>query len=340
MVLVWQKFLEFYNAKVIKNQAQHFGNKLSKEALWTQSFPCLFPLPYGILKISGPDSKVFLQGQLSCDLRTISPSHSSFGAYCNTKGRILAFFRLFKIGNVYYLRLPYELLNSITSELKRYAQFSKLTIQDVSTKKISIGLSNDNLKSLLSKYFNQIPTENNTVVNNNQLTLIKTIGRTLRFELYGSLHKIQTIWSELQSNFYLCGYPAWELNDIRSLIPEVYLSTQACLLPHYINLPQLNAISLNKGCFRGQEIIARMAYRSKIKYRLKRYYTKSSYKILLPGTKIYIHSEKGSQIISIIRSTVNEKDQLEILLQIPLSLEKENQLISTNSSNFIIFYII
>jgi tRNA-modifying protein YgfZ len=158
----------------------------------------------GLLKISGDDAKKLLQGQLTCDLEQIT-AEASFGAHCNPQGRVISFFRIFKVSPDYYLQMPRCLIPIALKALQKYAIFYKAILSDVSV---------------------------------NYPDLLKPVEKE---------------------------------HDIKANIPAIYPETSGKFLPHDLNLHELkDTISFEKGCYTGQEIIARMQHLGKIKRHLYR----------------------------------------------------------------------
>jgi folate-binding Fe-S cluster repair protein YgfZ len=85
----------------------------------------------GTLKISGPDAKTLLQGQLTYDVEKITPTHSSLSAFCNPQGRVISLFTLSIIENDYYLTMPADLIPITINKLQKYAIFYKVTLTDI-----------------------------------------------------------------------------------------------------------------------------------------------------------------------------------------------------------------
>src|SRR5437868_3251399 len=94
----------------------------------------------GLIRVTGHDAEKFLQGQLTCDVREVKPSHNLLGAHCDHKGRIQATFRLFSDGKDYYLQLPHNVIPHLMQLLQKYAVFSKVTLSDVSDQWQQIGI--------------------------------------------------------------------------------------------------------------------------------------------------------------------------------------------------------
>ncbi len=219
----------------------------------------------GLIKVSGPDAKTFLQGQLSCDLNKISQNTHALGLYCNLKGRMIASFRLFLFKDNYTLSMPIGTISKTLSTLQHYAKFSKVTLEDASNQLIKIGIyirvSSLDLTPSFPAQLNKAHSEENTM-------MLRTAHPQGRFECFVKSDALNTIESKLHA-IEKSDENRWRLLDIQSEIPNIYASTQEKFLPHPLNFHQLGAIDFEKGCYLGQEIIARMHYRGKSKYHLE-----------------------------------------------------------------------
>lgn len=216
----------------------------------------------GLLSVSGEGAKKLLQGQLTCNLDDITPESHRLSAICNPKGRIISLFRLFMLHDKYYLQMPRECVQLTIKTLQKYAVFFKVTIQDESDSIMRIGVSDTDLSSTLLVYFPTLPTEVDQAVLINNIFIMKLPGLVTRYEIIGDLAAFK---QELALSIHEKNYSDWKQQDIRAGVPDIYLITSEKFLPHEVNLPQLNAVSFNKGCYTGQEIIARMHYLGKLK---------------------------------------------------------------------------
>lgn len=185
----------------------------------------------GLLKISGIDAKKLLQGQLTCDVEKATSSAAVFGAHCNPQGRILSLFYLWMQADAYYLFMPRNMVAIAHQALKKYAVFYKLTLEDVSDS--------------MTVYGYQQPAST-------RVALPAPATRAIALQEEGdSLTDA-----------------AWKLANLQEGIPTLSPETSGKFLPHEINLPALSAIAFDKGCYTGQEIIARMQYRGKLKKKM------------------------------------------------------------------------
>lgn len=214
---------------------------------------------YGILKVSGPDAATFLQGQLTCDVRKITEHSFQLGGHCNTKGRLRALFRIFKLADAFFFQTPLLQIEFAMGELKKYAKFSKVSISDESASKQIIGLIGVENPELFLKEW--------SLADNPNIHLVKLSHSENRYELIApedfDLHSSSNI--SILNPISQKDFEFWKLADIRDGLPEIWPELREQILPHHINLPQLNAVSFTKGCYCGQEIIARMEYRGNIK---------------------------------------------------------------------------
>ena len=213
----------------------------------------------GLVQVSGERARELLQGQLTCDLNEITETHSRLGAHCNPQGRIISLFRVIYYKNSYYLLMPKTLIPQAINGLKKYAVFFKVTLQDVSDQFNFMGYHGD----LLTQFVNSVPNDINEVATLNDRLIIKIASQ--RYEIIGDLDSLA---KEMAEKAGMISENDWKYLDIQAGIPTIYPETSEKLLPHEINLHQLNAISFNKGCYTGQEIIARMQYRGKLKTEL------------------------------------------------------------------------
>jgi len=189
-----------------------------------------------LLKISGGDAESFLQAQLSNNINELDNSSIQLNAYCQHQGKMLALFWVMRSNDDFLLSFPLDLLEIIKSRLQMFVIMSDVTIDDVSDDYLQIGVIDEN--------------QNNAFTINDKLSLI--IANP----------------SEL-SKFKVISNDFWDKACIDSSLPEIYLLTSEKLVPQMLNL-DINEIGVNfsKGCFPGQEVVARLHYLGVAKRRL------------------------------------------------------------------------
>ncbi|MFZ0218676.1 MAG: hypothetical protein WAL30_00495 [Candidatus Aquirickettsiella sp.] len=241
----------------------------------------------GLIQVSGKDAKQFLQGQLTCDLEEISAEQSRLGAHCDVKGRIIASFRLFFYQNDYYFLLQNSILPLLLASLQKYAVFSKIILTEVSENWQKIGLYGPTIKDLLEKQALYLSKENGVVESDHKLSL--TIpGPEPRVIL---LAPVSDSIGFIDTQFEQQSVSDWHLLDIKAGIPTIYPETSGQFTPHQLNFPEIGGVSFNKGCYIGQEIIARTHYLGKAKSRLYRVCF-LAHSLPLPGTLLFANDHK------------------------------------------------
>ena len=221
----------------------------------------------GLLQISGADALTFLQGQVTNDVKQLNGQIAHHSGYCNPKGRLLALFLAFAHKDHIHFQLPKELIAPIAKRLKMYVMRSKVEIEDVSESIIKIGLNGAKAIELLNPLFSQIPQNDYELVTLENGALIKLPGNQPRFEIFTDIANASAIWNSLAQHAKIADSAYWELLEIQAGIPEVYAKTQEEFVPQMLNLDLLNGINFKKGCYTGQEIVARTHYLGTVKRR-------------------------------------------------------------------------
>jgi tRNA-modifying protein YgfZ len=228
----------------------------------------------GLLEISGADAAIFLQGQVSNDALMLNGSNAHFSAYCNPKGRMLALFLAFALHNLelgHHLHLQFnrELLEPIMKRLKMYVMRSKVDIKDVSDSIIKFGINGPQAASLLAGSFASIPTQDYQLVtlDNGAILKLPTIAGHTRFQIFTDNTNAPIILDALKADCQQVNQACWNWLDIQMGIPDVSLKTQEQFVPQMLNIDLLGGINFKKGCYTGQEIVARTHYLGSVKRR-------------------------------------------------------------------------
>lgn len=248
----------------------------------------------GVIEVSGDDSKTFLQGQLTNDINAITPDTSQLSGLCTPKGRLKALFSIFSDSSKLYLQLPFPLLEETLKRLKMFVMMSKVELIDVSDSLIKIGIYGAKAESCLLENGFSIPDEVNSVTQHNDMQLIRLHGDKPRFECVGTNDTIQNLFAALQKDAHYLNTEHWKLLDIHSGIPNVFASSKEAFIPQMLNLQALDGISFKKGCYTGQEIVARMQYLGKLKRRMYRAHCDAR-TLPVPGDRLYSKTAKSGQ---------------------------------------------
>lgn len=266
----WTTFLENKGAVIDDGAVLHFDEAETNTALTGNILADLSH--YGLISVSGADAKTFLQGQFTNDVRLVTEHKSQLSAFCSAKGRVLANFRLFQINDVYFLLLPRELVKSVIDRLKMFVLMARVELEDVSDTIVRIGCAGSNIEKALTGMMDNIPDKLDSVTHQDGLSVICVVesGSSLppQFVIIAQPEQAIKCWESLLTSAIAVGNDAWALLDIHAGVPTIYPTTTDMFVPQMINLQTIGGVSFEKGCYAGQEIIARMQYLGKLKRRM------------------------------------------------------------------------
>jgi hypothetical protein len=248
----------------------------------------------GILTIYGEDAADFLQSQLTSDINLLQEGGSQISAWCNPKGRIIANFYIARRDNVYYVLMPAELVEPVHRRLSMYILRSRVRIENKSEDLVAHGLGGEKI-SPAADYLNQPEDCVPVKVPDNSLPRIIIMNPV-------NSTTVQKISSSNKS----IGLPEWQLMDIDAGIPWITEQTSEMIIPQEMEMEKLDGLSLNKGCFPGQEVIARIHYRGTMKYGLYLGAEKPASIAPAAGAKLYT-PDKGESCGTVI-NVGNDRD--------------------------------
>lgn len=209
---------------------------------------------FATLRVSGDDAQSFLQNILSNDIREVTESRAQYSSFNSAKGRMLATFLIWKEGDDYLLQLPASLLEAMRKKLTMYVLRAKVKITDAGI--VSLGLSGPGAQELIG--CDELP----------KLGVTRMQGATVirlddaRFELNGTPEQAFRPECRTEDSNY------WDWLNIRAGIPVILPRTQEQFVPQMANFDLIGGINFKKGCYPGQEIVARMHYLGKLKRRM------------------------------------------------------------------------
>lgn len=221
----------------------------------------------GVLAVQGPNAEQFLQGQLTCNMKYLASDRSSLGARCTAKGRMQSSFRILKAGEGYLLALAADLLDAQMADLKKYAMFSKGTqLTDASPEWVRFGIVAG--EAALKDLSFQLAAEADAVAQADNKLAIRLQGE--RAEIWAPAAEAEAVKQQLLSTLPEASLNAWLLEQIRAGVGQVFKASYEAFIPQMLNLQCLGAVSFRKGCYTGQEIVARTQHLGKAKRQLQR----------------------------------------------------------------------
>ena len=264
----------------------------------------------GVLAVRGSDAAKFLQGQLTCNLNYLSDTQASLGARCTQKGRMQSSFRILLQGDGVLLAMATELLEPQLADLKKYAVFSKSKLTDESAAWVRFGL--EHADQTLASLGLELPAETDSVARTDSVIAIRVSPG--RAELWVPAEQADAVRSQLAAQLDEKPLNEWLLGQIRAGIGQVMPQTRELFIPQMLNLQAVGGVSFKKGCYTGQEIVARMQYLGKLKRRLYRLSLNSA-EMPEPGTPLFSPSHNSSIGEVVIAAKADQAIELLAVLQ-------------------------
>lgn len=273
---VWVDFLNAQGAQFDdSNKISTFG-QAELERFLIKHGPVVTSLTdQALLKVAGSEAQTFLQAQLTSDINEVTESKAQFSAYCDPKGNVLANFLVFIYQGDYYLNFDGSLSETILKRLQMFVLRSDVQITDVSNELIQVGFAGefgdlDVQRRLSTKVKDVFESGMISVEGLENILVVKVPGPYHKYALFGPANEMIEAWNSIRNNADLTNNYDWKLLDIAAGVPNVTAATTGELTAQFFNLDKFDAINFKKGCFPGQEIIARIHYRGKVTKRMLR----------------------------------------------------------------------
>jgi tRNA-modifying protein YgfZ len=281
----WKEFLA---TEHLAPDGESFGD-LPGELLAAEGGTVVVPLTeYGVIRATGEDAADFLHNLLSNDVKNLASDGVRFAGLCTAKGRLLATFHIWYDGPDVLLAVSADILAAILKKLSMYILRSKVKLSEADV--VLLGLSGTQAADVVREVFGVSPQPMQTAA---------VIGGQLlglgadRFLLALAPEPACNTWTKLVAKAQPAGAATWRRVEIAAGQPRVVAATQEAFVPQMVNMeaPAVGGVSFSKGCYPGQEIVARTQYLGKVKRRMYRAHMDTP---LSPGTDVFT-PESGEQ---------------------------------------------
>jgi folate-binding protein YgfZ len=294
----WKDYLLSHGARLTSDAADagllHFADDAPANEQAVEGTILCDLSQFSLIVIAGGDAATFMQGQFTNDVKKVDEDHSQLSAFCNNKGRMIANFRLFKHQQNYFLSLKSNLVERSIKHLQNYILRSQVAVQDISEQLIHLGLSGDNATALLSAFIDNIAEENDKVSHNDNYIVIRVAGSKPRYEIFCSIEHAKALWETVSAQAAVVNSSSWDYLNIRAGMPFIDAGSSEEYVPQMANMELINGVSFTKGCYTGQEIVARMHYLGKLKKRCYRVHIATEIKPHA-GDKLYAENARAGQ---------------------------------------------
>jgi folate-binding protein YgfZ len=258
----------------------------------------------GVLAVSGADAENFLHNQLTNDVLELTPGAMHLGGYCSPKGRLLATLLIWKSNDGVMLVMPRELLPGIQKRLQMFVLRSKVTIADVSEQTVLIGAAVPDLQEI---GFSETDGLNATWPSATGLQ---------RALWMGPVESAMHLWNTLSKTLTPTSANYWRWLDIRAGLPMVVEATREQFVPQMVNFDLVGGVNFRKGCYPGQEIVARSQYLGKLKRRMLLASTQAE--VAAAGMEIFSEADPGQPCGLVVNAEKNPEGTWDLLVEIKL----------------------
>lgn len=266
MISSWQDFLAQQGACIIEGRVLDFG-KPAEELAAAQNGTVMADLSQlGLLAFAGEDTAEFLQSQFTNDVRGLSADGAAWNGYCSPKGRMLANFLMWKSGTDTCLQMSGDIREAVLKRLKMFILRSKVTARDATDEGVRLVLAGPQAAGALANAGLALP-EGTMKTRANEQGLTVRIGAD-KFVLAVAPEKAPAVWAVLAKYATPVGTAVWDWLRLSNGIPMIVAATQEEFVPQMVNWEVLGGVSFQKGCYPGQEIVARTQYLGKLKRRM------------------------------------------------------------------------
>ena len=219
-----------------------------------------------LIAARGPDAAAFLHSQVTSDVVGLDPLRTQYSGYCSPKGRLLATFLVWRLHDEIVLQLPAELREGIQTRLSKYVLRSKVALTDATPEYRLFGVWGSTVQQALLAFVSRLPAHAHEVVVDGGVYVTRLPLE--RYVVLAPAAASAALRGALEQHATDQGPQAWTRLDIEAAIPQITPATQEQFIPQMLNLDALGAVSYSKGCYPGQEIVARTRYLGRVKQRL------------------------------------------------------------------------
>ena len=328
MIEAWREFIEGAGAVFENGIPAHFGDS-AREYQQAASGDVIADLSdFGLICLKGPDKETFLQGQVTSDVREVSDENSQLSAMCSPRGRMLANFRIIRRDDALYLFLPRSMLAPVLKRLQMFVLQADVQLTDASDEFVAAGLQGTRTAREAEKALGQLPRRPEESARFGAVTAIRLAGEQQRFLVIAPVDAARNLWEALTKVAAPVASNSWGLTDILAGMPTIYPQTADAFVPQMVNYQAVGGVSFTKGCYTGQEVVARMQYLGKLKRRMYRARVRVDAPPM-PGDNLFSencesaqgagrvvaaqpHPDGGYEILAVIQIETAEKDTVRL----------------------------
>lgn len=266
MIEFWKTFLQTQGATIDGGTVLHYGDPAAERAAAANRTIVADLSQLGVIAFRGEDAAPFLQGQLTNDVQALHADAAQWSGYCTPKGRLLGNFLMWRQGEDFCLQLSGDILPGLFKRLSMFILRAKVQGRDASDERVRLVVAGPQAPDAVRAAMGAIPEAAMHTVATETGTVVR-VGDD-KFVLAIVPERATGVWQALRQSATPVGAPVWDWLRLSAGIPMIVAATQEEFVPQMLNLEVIGGISFQKGCYPGQEIVARSQYLGKIKRRM------------------------------------------------------------------------
>jgi folate-binding protein YgfZ len=279
----WLSFLASRGARLTAQGVADFGEPAEELAAARDHTIVADLSDNALVSITGDDAAAFLHAQFTNDVQALPVGGAQWNGWCTAKGRLLATFLLLRGADGYLLMLPAEIAPAVIKRLGMFVLRSKVKIADVSEQQVRMAFAGKSAGVLVASQWGHTPDPMRSV-EKDAATVVALDAE--RFVILAPADAAPALWEALARHARPAGADAWQSSLIHAGIPTVTTATQEEFVPQMANFELIGGLSFKKGCYPGQEIVARTQYRGILKKRMVRAHVDGDERPV-PGQSVY-----------------------------------------------------
>jgi tRNA-modifying protein YgfZ len=269
---------------------------------------------YGMLAVRGSDARAFLHAQLTNDIQNLGHDRAALAGWCSAKGRLLASLLVIPAQEGFLLQLARDLASAVAKRLSMFVLRSKVRVGDESDSWVQVGLWGETAADALRDAGLPVPEGSFVVAGNGTCMVVRYDSQ--RFLMVAPAPELPELQRRVR--FSPAGEDAWIAQEIQAGRALISTATQDQFVPQMVNLERLGGVDFHKGCYPGQEIVARTQYRGQVKRRLVKATVPAGVKAS-PGQDVYADELPGQA-----SGTVVDAADGALLAVLPLELSSRS----------------
>ncbi len=265
---------------------------------------------------AGADAATFLHSQLTNDIKNLTANQVCLAGYCTPKGRLLATMLVWTNHDTVMLQLPLELQEALQKRLQMFVMRAKVKLENVSATQVVMGLFGADTMNRLLPWFPQLPAAPYELVSNQSGTLMRLADAdgVARYQWIADKESAEQVWPVLAAQIPVLAEQWWSLSEIHAGIAHICIATQEKFVPQMINYELIGAVNFKKGCYPGQEIVARTHYLGKQKRRTVLAHVDSGN--VLSGMEVFAAQDPTQPCGMVVNAQTNPAGGTDCLIEI------------------------